>query len=94
MASESERVGTVERERVAALLADAASAGYLDTDEFAERSASAFAARTGGDLSVLTADLPMRGCEPGRRRGVASATRRRPDLAFACTSRCTSSRPC
>jgi hypothetical protein len=78
MASESERVGTVERERVAALLADAASAGYLDTDEFAERSASAFAARIGGDLSVLTADLPdawlrARSSERRRQRHAAAA---------------------
>lgn len=35
MSRELERIGTVEREATAALLADAAAAGYLDMDEFA-----------------------------------------------------------
>jgi len=58
MASELERVGTAERESVAALLSDALSAGYLETEEFGERSSAAYAARTRGDLEVLVGDLP------------------------------------
>jgi hypothetical protein len=58
MASERERVGTAERESVAALLSDALAAGYLETDEFGERSTAAYGARTRGELEALVADLP------------------------------------
>lgn len=43
---------------MAALLSDALAAGYLETEEFAERSTAAFAARTRGELDALVADLP------------------------------------
>jgi hypothetical protein len=58
MASELERVGTAERESVATLLSDALAAGYLETEEFGERSAAAYGARTRGELEALVADLP------------------------------------
>ncbi|HEY2947513.1 MAG TPA: 2TM domain-containing protein [Micromonosporaceae bacterium] len=58
MSDELERVGTAEREAAAAVLADAAAEGYLDTDEFAERSAAAYAARTRADLDRALAELP------------------------------------
>jgi hypothetical protein len=58
MANELERVGTAERESVAALLSDALAAGYLDTEEFGERSTAAYAARTRGELEAVVADLP------------------------------------
>jgi Domain of unknown function (DUF1707)/2TM domain len=58
MASELERVGTAERESVAALLSDALAAGYLETEEFGDRSTAAYSARTRGDLEALVADLP------------------------------------
>jgi len=54
----SERVGTAEREEVAALLADATAAGYLDADEFAERVSQAYAARTRAELEASAQDLP------------------------------------
>ena len=71
MSNELERVGTAEREAAAALIADAAAAGYLDTDEFTSRSGDAFGARTHGELSAALADLPagfMRQREADRRR--------------------------
>lgn len=52
------RIGNPEREHVVRLLNDAFAAGYLDTDEFSERSGEAYAARTRGDLQPLLADLP------------------------------------
>jgi hypothetical protein len=78
MSNQLERVGTAEREAAAAMLADAAAAGYLDTDEFAERSAAAYAARTRADLDVALAELPSawlkaRAAARRRRRHVAAA---------------------
>jgi hypothetical protein len=71
MTNPQERIGTAERESAAALLADAATGGYLDTDEFAERSATAFAARTRAELDQVLTDLPptfLRAREGARRR--------------------------
>jgi len=71
MSGELERVGTTERESVAALLSDALAAGYLETEEFSERSTVAYAARTRGELEALVADLPatwMRSRARDRRR--------------------------
>jgi hypothetical protein len=59
MANQVERVGTIERETAVALLGDALAGGYLEADEFAERSAVAYAARTRGELEALVADLPQ-----------------------------------
>lgn len=78
MSNELERVGTAEREAAAALIADAAAAGYLDTDEFTSRSADAFAARTRGELAAVLAELPMtfvrqREADRRRERHVAAA---------------------
>ena len=56
--SDSLRIGTAERERAVALLNDAVGAGYLDLQEFEERSSQVFAARTRGDLRPILADLP------------------------------------
>lgn len=58
MSNQLERVGTAERDAAAALIADAAAAGYLDTDEFTERSGAVFAARTRADLDAALADVP------------------------------------
>jgi hypothetical protein len=71
MSYELERVGTAERESAAALLADAAAGGYLDTDEFSERSAAAYAARTRRELDGVLTDLPpswLKAREATRRR--------------------------
>lgn len=55
---EALRVGTREREQAVALLNDAVGAGYLDLQEFEERSQTVYAAKTRGDLRVALADLP------------------------------------
>ena len=58
------RASDAERERVATLLRDHAGQGRLDVDELGERLQQAYAARTRGDLELLTADLPP--LEPAR----------------------------
>jgi hypothetical protein len=52
------RIGDAERDLVIDQLADHHAAGRLSFKEFEDRMASAWAARTGADLAVLTADLP------------------------------------
>lgn len=51
-ASDAERELTVER------LSRAVGTGRLTVEEFDERSAKAYAARTRGELAALTEDLP------------------------------------
>ena len=52
------RIGDREREQAVALLNDAVGGGYLDLQEFEERSRTVYAARTRGDLRAVLADLP------------------------------------
>ncbi len=52
------RIGTVERERAAELLAEHLRAGRLEIDEYDERVQQVYAARTAADLQPLFADLP------------------------------------
>lgn len=52
------RASDAERERTAAALQRHAVAGRLDFDELSDRCASAYRARTRGELAALTADLP------------------------------------
>jgi hypothetical protein len=54
----SRRVGDAERDEVAQRLAEATADGLLQFDELDERLSRVFAARTGGELAVVTADLP------------------------------------
>jgi hypothetical protein len=54
----SVRIGDAERRRVIDQLADHHAAGRLTLQEFEDRMASAWTARTGADLAVLTRDLP------------------------------------
>lgn len=61
------RVGTAERERAAAKLAEHFTAGRLEMDEFDDRVKAAYSARTQKDLSVLLGDLPGPRPGPGRR---------------------------
>ncbi len=52
------RIGDADRENIAKLLHDAAAQGRLDLNELDERLAGVYAARTYGDLTPLTRDLP------------------------------------
>jgi hypothetical protein len=52
------RASDQERESVVGVLRDAYTDGRLTFDEFEERTASAYAARTWTDLQSLTSDLP------------------------------------
>jgi hypothetical protein len=53
------RASDVDREAVVTTLREAYTAGRLTLDEFDERMAGAYAAKTWGDLRALTADLPV-----------------------------------
>ncbi len=53
------RASDMDRESVVTILRDAYAEGRLTLDEFEERMAGAYAARTWGDLRDLTADLPV-----------------------------------
>lgn len=53
------RASDADRERVATLLREHYSEGRLTVDEFQERLERTYAARTLGELDVLTADLPV-----------------------------------
>jgi hypothetical protein len=55
------RASDAERETVVTRLREHAAAGRLDVDELEARVGDAYAARTGGDLAALLADLPARG---------------------------------
>ncbi len=68
------RASDADRERVIALLTEAAGDGRLTLGEHSERAERAYAARTLGELAVLTADLAVPSAQPIRldsRRPVA-----------------------
>lgn len=52
------RVGDPERERVAAVVADAVAEGLVGLDEVDTRLGAVWSARTEADLSAVTTDLP------------------------------------
>lgn len=58
MTNPSIRASDADRERVVATLQQHVGAGRLTLDEFSERSATAYRARTLGELDALTRDLP------------------------------------
>jgi len=69
------RASDADRERVVALLTQAAGDGRLTLSEHAERAERAYAARTLGELAALTADLAAPSAQPIRldaRRAVAA----------------------
>ncbi|MDP9791557.1 hypothetical protein J2S43_000069 [Catenuloplanes nepalensis] len=66
------RVSDAERAAVVEILGQATSDGRLTLDEYSERAASAYAARTRADLAGLTDDLPAgREVQPLRQRAPA-----------------------
>jgi hypothetical protein len=73
------RASDADRERVAAALRRHHVDGRLDTDELQERLGRCYAARTGGELAVLLADLPSD--EPARRPRAARSWVPGPALA-------------
>ncbi|HEY5881723.1 MAG TPA: DUF1707 domain-containing protein [Nakamurella sp.] len=56
--SDTLRIGDREREQAVALLQDAVGGGYLDLQEFEDRSRTVYAAKTRGHLRAALADLP------------------------------------
>jgi hypothetical protein len=58
------RASDVDRERVVAVLAEAAGDGRLTLDEHSERVQRAYKARTLGELAGLTTDLVPAGAQP------------------------------
>ena len=63
------RASDADRDRVLALLAEAASDGRLTADEHAERVQQACTARTLGELADLTKDLAVASAQPVRLEG-------------------------
>ncbi|HTW00899.1 MAG TPA: DUF1707 domain-containing protein [Streptosporangiaceae bacterium] len=63
------RASDADRERVVALLTEAASDGRLTLGEHSERAERAYSARTLGDLAELTADLAAPSAQPIRLDG-------------------------
>jgi hypothetical protein len=68
-----------DREAAAARLREAAAEGRMDADELEQRVAEAYRARTIGDLTSLTADLPVPAARrvPARQRLGSVETRER-----------------
>ncbi|MGH3796931.1 MAG: DUF1707 SHOCT-like domain-containing protein [Pseudonocardiaceae bacterium] len=58
------RASDADRDRVAAELAAAVGAGRLTLEEYSDRVARVYAARTGGELGRLVADLPAVNASP------------------------------
>jgi hypothetical protein len=59
MTDPGSRASDADRERVVSLLREQVGEGRLTLEEFSERSGAAYAARTVGELDVLTRDLPV-----------------------------------
>lgn len=68
------RIGDADREQAVGVLQRYVTDGYLSLDEFSDRSAAAYRAKTYGELAALTADLAPRP-EPGHPRASASQNR-------------------
>jgi hypothetical protein len=54
------RASDQDRDAVVDILRDAFSAGRITLEEFDERTSSAYASKTWGELRALTADLPVK----------------------------------
>lgn len=87
--ADSEHLGVsdADREATVAALRAAASDGRLDADEFEDRVSAAYAARTQGDLTAVTADLPAAPAPPAPPAPVLRSERmRRRAAAFVTTN--------
>ena len=86
------RVSHADRDQVVATLQDAFVAGMLTRDELDTRVSRALAARTRGDLAVLTGDLPPVPAGAGRPAAPAGAAapdrRRRPLVRASAQAAC------
>ena len=71
------RASDDDRERVVARLRENCAEGRLSIEEFKERLDAAYSARTLGELTPLTRDLPEEGPHPLVRREPRSAVARR-----------------
>ncbi|MFF4490908.1 DUF1707 domain-containing protein [Streptomyces sp. NPDC001544] len=71
------RASDADRERVAEVLRDALAEGRLDMEEFEERLEATYKARTYGELTPITCDLPV----PGTGAGAAPAVSLRKEPA-------------
>src|SRR3954462_6422641 len=58
------RASDAARERVSEVLRDALAEGRLDMEEFEERLEATYKARTYGELTPITRDLPVGGVTP------------------------------
>ncbi|HEX4820829.1 MAG TPA: DUF1707 domain-containing protein [Acidimicrobiales bacterium] len=78
------RVSDVERERVVELLKSHLAEGRLSLDEFSDRSAEAYAAKTVGDLQLVLRELPKDPKEvAASERAARRAWRRNAIVGFA-----------
>lgn len=78
------RIGDAERERVLNALQEHLAAGRLTVDEYDERLARAYTAKTYGELAELTADLPRTPtATPARSPRVDPPEQRQPAAACA-----------
>ncbi|MDA2808950.1 DUF1707 domain-containing protein [Nocardiopsis suaedae] len=73
------RVGDGERERTAAVVSDAAAAGYIGIDELDGRLDDVWAARTAGELDAVVADLPVDRLDTGPAARSAARPTARPE---------------
>ncbi|OCB54710.1 hypothetical protein A5677_19655 [Mycobacterium malmoense] len=73
------RAGDRDRERAADRLGQALAQGYLNLDEYEQRTQAVFGAHTRGELDRILADLPLeriRRADPRRRAARVEAARR------------------
>ena len=69
------RISDEDREQAADAIRAHFAAGRLDSDELEERVQAAYAARTQGELTALTADLPALPATPAQARAMVAARR-------------------
>jgi hypothetical protein len=80
------RASDRDREIVAGQLREAAESGRLTMDEFDDRVANAYRAKTYGDLKALLADLPAVAPRPGNPLATIQPVTREVDMRAAAVS--------